>query len=187
MLTDDEIARLTPLERAELIERLARPIGELGTRAAQMRRAQRLRLLVLVFSTALLVPWIAYLAMTLPHHYEARHWRAAWVGFDVLLTALLGLTVVLAYQRRMLVVLSAFPAAVLLVTDAWFDVLTADPSDRLWSILSAVFAEIPLALVLFNGSLTLLKLTAARFYRIEPTARVWSVTSLLPARRRVEP
>lgn len=186
MLTDDEIARLTPRERAELIERLARPIGELGARVGWMRRTQRLRLTVLVLATVALVPWMVYLATTLPHHYEARHWRAAWVGFDLLLTGMMGMTVLLAFRRRMLVVLSAFAAAILLVTDAWFDVLTAGPSDRLWSILSAVFAEIPLALLLFNGSVTVLRLTAARFYRIEPTAHIWSAMFLLPSRERFD-
>ena len=39
-------------------------------------------------SAVLLIPWIAYLGLSLPHRYVAHNWDATWVGFDVLLFVL---------------------------------------------------------------------------------------------------
>ena len=46
--------------------------------------------------TALLAPWVAYLATSLPSTHVTTDWYGAWVGFDVLLMVLLGVTGVLA-------------------------------------------------------------------------------------------
>jgi hypothetical protein len=66
------------------------------------------------------------------------------------------------------------------VVDAWFDVMTSAPADRIWSVLLAVFGELPFAAVLFTASVTVIRLVAVRFYRIEPGMRVWQVRFPLP-------
>ena len=42
-----------------------------------------------------LIPWIIYLAHSLPRHYDTGHWRGLWVGFDVLEVVFLLTTAVL--------------------------------------------------------------------------------------------
>jgi len=41
------------------------------------------------------------LAWTLPPRYLAGHWRATWVGFDLVLAAALALTAWAALRRRL--------------------------------------------------------------------------------------
>src|SRR5207247_7591582 len=38
-----------------------------------------------LLGAVVLVPWTAMLFVTLPMHYGANHWRAAWAGVDILL------------------------------------------------------------------------------------------------------
>lgn len=155
-LTDEEIAGLDTTARVELIRRLrtARPDG--GVRSATLRRLRRRRavaLTVTAIAAALLVPWTAYLAWSLPDRYVARSWALTWVGFDVLLMALLGLTAFFAWKRRMLVVLTSFAAGVLLLADGWFDITTSDAHDLGQSIASAIIIEVPLAIFLMGMSI----------------------------------
>jgi hypothetical protein len=70
------------------------------------------------------VPWIGYLAATLPRTARI-HERTAWVGFDIGLVLLLALTGFLAWRGRPRVALAAVATATMLVMDAWFDVLTS--------------------------------------------------------------
>jgi hypothetical protein len=88
-------------------------------------------------------------------------------------------TAVLGVLRRQLVVIVAFTTGVLLVCDAWFDIITASPVDRTASVLTALLAELPLAAVLITGALRLLRLTLTRLYLIDPGAPLWRVP-LLP-------
>ncbi|HEX6499816.1 MAG TPA: hypothetical protein VF054_12395 [Micromonosporaceae bacterium] len=95
----------------------------------------------------LTVPWIAYLAMTLPARTTTVHYRGAWVGFDIGLVVLLGLTAYLAWRgsRRLEIVASA--TATTLAIDAWFDVSTTPMPDLVASVLLAVLVELPLAAI----------------------------------------
>jgi len=114
------------------------------------RPAQRESLMtVLVASSLGLAVWTAYLAWRLPVHYRANHWDAAWVGVDIAQMAMLLGTAWAAWRRRVIIVLFAVGAAMLFVTDAWFDIMTASGADLWRSLLSAVAIEIPSALVLF--------------------------------------
>src|SRR2546423_3243483 len=70
------------------------------------------------------VPWVIFLAVTLPHHATFAHYRAVWVGFDSGLIAVLALTALLAWWARPQVALSSTAAATMLLVDAWFDVMT---------------------------------------------------------------
>ncbi len=181
MLTDEQIATMSPTERHELIKRLARPVDEVLPSRRWLHRTRELRILLLVGSAAVLVPWIAYLAVTLPPRYVANNWDVTWVGFDVLLLVMMVATAVLGYLRRQLLVLTAFATGVLLVCDAWFDVMTAHGGDQAWSVVSAVFVELPLAAVLITGAFQILRLTAARLWVLDPGAHAWDVRIPLPS------
>lgn len=105
-----------------------------------------------------LVPWIVYLALTLPQNYSAQHWRATWVGFDILLLSFMIGTAVLGFLRHSLLTPIAFTTGVLLVCDAWFDIMTARRGDMMVSVLSALFGELPLAAILIIGTLRMIQL-----------------------------
>jgi hypothetical protein len=70
------------------------------------------------------IPWTAYLAATLPRTIRVYD-RTAWVGFDIGLVIMMGLTGWLAWRGRPRVALAAVATATMLVVDAWFDVLTS--------------------------------------------------------------
>jgi hypothetical protein len=95
-----------------------------------------------------LVPWVIWLAVTLPPNNVSSHYRLAWVGFDVLLCGALARTAWLAWRRSPFVVNVASATAALLVVDAWFDVTTsAGGQDLVVSAVLAVTVELPLAMV----------------------------------------
>lgn len=182
MLTDEQIAAMTAEERGTLIRRLARPVDdEPAPSRWLMRHLREMRVALMVGSVVVLVPWTAYLAVTLPRTYVAHHWDLAWVGFDVMLLLLLLTTAVLGFLRRQLVIVTAFATGVLLLCDAWFDVLTAQAPDRPVSLVTAVAVELPLSVVLMAGSLQLLRLTAARLWTLEHGAHSWQVPLPLPS------
>jgi len=92
----------------------------------------------------LLLPWIGYLAATLP--YTARvHDRTAWVGFDIALMIMLALTAFLAWRGIAKVLLAATATATMLVVDAWFDVMTSRRGRELDQALLLAVVELTLA------------------------------------------
>ena len=133
------------------------PIGaytahpSLADLARTARRARGLALLCLACA-ALLVPWAAYLATSLPKTYVTANWNVAWVGFDLVMTALLVATGVLAHRRHPLHAPIAFATAAFLVADAWFDIMTSTGNDLAVSLVSAALVELPLAAVLVRGA-----------------------------------
>jgi hypothetical protein len=181
MLTDAQIAGMTPEQRRDLIDRLAAPLEEITTSSRWLMRTREIRMVVMVISVVMMVPWIAYIGMTLPHRYVAHNWDLTWVGFDLLLLILLASTALLGYLRRQLVMLTAFATGVLLLCDAWFDVMTSDDVDRTWSSVTALVVEIPLAVLLITGALQMLRLIAARLWSLEHGARVWDIRIPLPS------
>jgi hypothetical protein len=178
VVSDDAIAAMSPDERRELIHRLERPIEDLVTSPA-FQRVRRIRLLLMIGAMIGLVPWIVYLALTLPDKYVAYNWQATWVGFDILLLFFVAATVVLGLLRRQLLILTAFTAGVLLVCDAWFDVVTAAPDDMWLSLTIAALGELPLAVVLITGALRIVRLTVTRLWLLDPGLPLWRLP-LLP-------
>lgn len=71
-----------------------------------------------------LVPWIGYLAATLPTA-ERTYQRLPWVGFDIALMLALAATSILAWRGSPRIAFAATVTATMLVTDAWFDVTTS--------------------------------------------------------------
>ena len=103
------------------------------------------------------------------------------MGFDVLLLVMMVATAVLGYLRRQMLVLTAFATGMLLICDAWFDVLTAHGDDQVWSVVTALVVELPLAAVLIAGSMQILRLVAARLWALDPGAHTWQVRIPLPS------
>ncbi|TCK22334.1 hypothetical protein [Pseudonocardia endophytica] len=154
-MTDDLLEAMSVEERRDLAVRLARFERPEQPGAAERRR--RRFVTVAAAGSVVLVPWIAVLALTLPHRYVAAHWTLAWVGFDVALLAGLATTAYLAWRARPTMIVPALITATLLVCDAWFDTTTADRSDRLVSALSALLVELPMAVVLIAAAILVIR------------------------------
>jgi hypothetical protein len=163
MYSDGELRAMTAEQRSDLARRLAVVQGPPIERDARRRLFTRLILVVTLF----LIPWTILLAFTLPRHYVAARWGAVWVGFDVFLTAWLAVTAWAAWRRRQLVIVAALVTATLLLTDVWFDVLTAGTrNDLLISIATALCGNIPLAILLVLVAHRLIMATAQNVRRL---------------------
>lgn len=98
----------------------------------------------------LLVPWTVFITATLPAEHHTPHWALAWGGFDVALAAAAATTAWATARAPDWLPLPASITGTLLVCDAWFDVLTAQPGAELReAILTAALAEVPLAALCF--------------------------------------
>jgi hypothetical protein len=95
----------------------------------------------------ILLPWIAYLAYTLPSRQVSADYDIAWAGFDVMLLVALASTGYFALRRSRYLATAAAAAAALLVVDAWFDVMTTLPGQRAGPAVLAALVELPLASV----------------------------------------
>ena len=103
-----------------------------------------------MLAAIVLVPWVVFLARSLPSTHAAAHWDIAWAGFDVGLALLLLGVAVSAWRRSPWLEGAATAAAALLVVDAWFDILTSSTSlERGVAIGEAVLVELPLAVLCF--------------------------------------
>ena len=183
MIDKVELRRMSHAERREL----ARLLAEFGESASSepdpgevkpgepdpdradpfeydpsLRRERRLALLVAAGCCVILAGWIVVLAATLPHHFDAHHWRAVWVNFDVFLLAAFAATAWAIWRERQILILLLVLIGTMLFCDAWFDVGTSLATGGVWiSLLSALFAELPLAFLAFAGARRLLRATVA--------------------------
>lgn len=179
IVSDATIAAMSAAERRDLIGRLERPLAEVFPRPGGFERVRRIRLGLMATGSVVLIPWIVYLAFTLPDIYVAHNWTATWVGFDCLLVVFMAATAVLGYLRRQVLILTAFTTGVLLICDAWFDIMTAGPNDMWLAIATALFGALPLAIILIGGTLRIIRVTATRLWLLDPGARLWGLP-LLP-------
>ena len=134
-------------------------------RSRRLVQIRRIREWVALCAAIALIPWTVFLGLTLPQSYTAQHWQLTWVGFDVLLLVFMTATAVLGFTHHHLLTLFAFTTGVLLVCDAWFDVLTAKRGDLVVAVLTAALGELPLAPVLIVGSLRIVRLQGPPFSR----------------------
>jgi hypothetical protein len=162
LVTDDEIASLSDAQRSDLIRRLEAGDGPSLPAAPMRGRVRAAHLGLLIGSAAALIPWTAYLAVRLPANYTAYNWDTTWVGFDVILLVLLATTVTLALMQRRLVMGAAFATGVVILCDAWFDVMTAGPGDFWPSLATAAFIELPIAAVLVRAAFRVYRLDRLR-------------------------
>ena len=150
-------------------------------RSRRLIEIRRIREWLTLYAAIALIPWTIYLGLTLPESYPAQHWQATWVGFDILLLAFMIATALLGLARHRLLTLFAFATGVLLVCDAWFDVLTARRGDFAVAVLTAAFGELPLAAVLIVGTLRIVRLQGPPLGRTR-----WPFPVLRQARSRHE-
>jgi hypothetical protein len=172
VLSDDQIAAMSAEERLALARRL-RPAHKKAPRSPESISIRRIRLWLSAAAALALIPWIAYLALTLPQNYAAHNWRAAWVGFAILLLVFLIRTAMLGFLHRHLLTVAAFTTGVLLICDAWFDIMTAGPEDRMISVLTAALGELPLAIILMGGTLRMVRLTLTSLLLLDPATPSW--------------
>ena len=132
-------------------------------RSRRLVQIRRIREWVALCAAIALIPWTVFLGLTLPQSYTAQHWQLTWVGFDVLLLVFMMATAVLGFTHHHLLTLFAFTTGVLLVCDAWFDVLTARRGDFVVAVLTAALGELPLAAVLIVGALRIVRLQGPPF------------------------
>lgn len=100
------------------------------------------------FCAAILLPWVVYLSLSLPTHQITDHWDIAWSGFDVVIIILLIVSAYFLARRSIWIILSSAALSMLLIIDAWFDVITARAGKDTWhAILLAGFIELPVALL----------------------------------------
>ncbi len=150
MDSEVDLTQMSDHERAVLMRRLV----ELRTRDPLLDKINLYRrrrfLTLLTLACVWLIPWIVYLALTLPGHYNAGAWQVAWVGFDVMLLGGLTVTAYLIWRKRQLAILAAMFTGTLLICDAWFDVtLASGRSDFGVTIFTAICGELPLAALMF--------------------------------------
>lgn len=102
---------------------------------------------LLLISGVFTLPWTANLAAVLPDKSEAAHYNTSWVGFDLLLCALLIRTGWSLLRGRAYAEVTAAMTAVMLFVDAWFDVLSAPTTARFAVALTlALCAEVPMSI-----------------------------------------
>ena len=120
--------------------------GDPGFSLAFVKRRARRMAALFALAGVCLVPWIVYLAISLPKRDVDTHYRAAWVGFDILLVTSIVMTAYYAFRVDTRVQLPAMATATLLVVDAWFDVMTAGHRQAtIEALLMAAFIELPAA------------------------------------------
>ncbi|HWT47780.1 MAG TPA: hypothetical protein VN255_04060, partial [Mycobacterium sp.] len=171
ILTDAQIAALTPEQRRDLIIRLEQPLSDVID-PVLLSRIRRIRLGLMIGGAIAMIPWLVYLAMTLPGNYVAHNWPATWIGFDVLLVGFMLATAVFGYLRRQVLLFAAFTSGVLLICDAWFDLMTAGPDDVWLSVFTALLIEVPLAIFMIRGAQRIMRLTMMRLWLLDPGVRL---------------
>ncbi|WP_067821675.1 hypothetical protein [Nocardia inohanensis] len=172
-LSDEEIAGMSDAERRALIERLQLPPDRVLPRPGLVRWHRRVRLTLMVGGSVALIPWIVFLALTLPAEYTARNWSVTWVGFDILLVLMMAATAYLGWRRRAMLMLPAFGTGLLLLVDAWFDIVTADARDVWVSVGTALLGELPLAALQISGALMLFRFLVLAHPLHDPAVSAW--------------
>jgi hypothetical protein len=105
-----------------------------------------------------LIPWDV-LMFSVPQVVNVpKHWVLVWGGFDCFLILGFAVTAFRLMTRSPKGAVTAAMTGTMLLIDAWFDVLTTHRGGQTVSILMAVFAEIPCALICFYVSRRIVKL-----------------------------
>ena len=152
-ITEEDVRGMTADERARLARMLAEMTAD-DVRDGPLRQTHRGRFLrFVVLTCVLLIPWTAYLAITLPPKFTADRWSLTWTGFDVALIAVIAATGWAAVRRRQFVAIGLVVWGTLLACDAWFDVtLDWGSPGLLASLLTALFVELPVSAMAFMAA-----------------------------------
>jgi hypothetical protein len=162
---------MTPDERRQLARTLAaidrpHPLIDPG-----LRRRRRFGLLVTIACCLGLAAWIAILILYLPGRYTSHDWRTVWVGLDIAELAGFAATAWAAWNQRQVLIFFMNITGTLLVCDAWFDLALAYGSGGFtMSLVSALAAELPLALLLFTSARRLVRFTIQTMMQLSGVA-----------------
>lgn len=185
MLDEAELRRMSPEQRARLARTLAALDAPRFLNDPKAKRRRKLALTLAIGCCIFLAAWIGVLAATLPSRYSSGGWRGAWVGFDIALLLAFASVAWTAWRGKQLLIVCLIVTATLLCCDAWFDLTLDWGTNGIWfSLLSAIFAEIPLAILMALGARRLLRLTVATEMALEgatgPVPPLWQVALLGP-------
>lgn len=175
MLNKSELQRMSPQDRARLAHDLVALDGPHLFTPVRVRGNWRRRLLIsaTLVCAVVLAAWTGYLAATLPDHYRAGGWSAAWVGFDAALLVMFAATAWAAWRRRQVLLLCLVVLATLLCCDAWFDTtLDWGTHGFMAAVTLALVAELPVAVTALVGVRRLLRLTIGRMEALEGNGRL---------------
>jgi hypothetical protein len=189
---------MSPEERQQLARVLAAidlPHPLIDPKIGRRRQAG---LLIMMAVCLILAAWIGLLAVSLPLTFKINQWRAVWVGLDVAELIGFAATAWASWKQRQVIVFCMIFTGTLLICDAWFDiVLDYGTPNITMSVISAVFAEFPLAFLLFAGARRLVRITIETVMRLEgvpgPVPPMWRIplfadglAECLPARLRTQ-
>jgi hypothetical protein len=184
MIDEAELRLMSPEQRARLARTLAAlDLPRPPTRDPKIKRRRRIALTIIIACCLFLAVWIVVLALTLPNKYKAGGWRGAWVGLDIIELMALASVAWTAWRGKQLLIVCMIVTATLMCCDAWFD-LTLDWGTRSFpfSLVSAIFAELPLAVMMIMGARRLLRLTIATTMALQgnhgPVPPLWRVPLL---------
>ncbi len=136
-------------------------------RISNPARLGRLIAVAVGLAALFMIPWTVFLGYTLPRRYEAGHWSLLWIGFDVILCVVLSAFAWLTWKRRQLMLVTAIIAGTLLFCDAWFDVITSWGNRDHWvTVITALFAELPLAALMFWLAYRAIRRSLAAYYAV---------------------
>ena len=153
ILEPDSLAEAVEEETEEVIEKI---LGKKHSRFMEF---------VLACSLFGVIGVIIFLSIDLPSSYVAKNWDIAWVGFDSGLLVTLALTLWAVWKQRQVSIISSAICGSILIIDSWFDVATSHGGRDFYSALAtAVFLQVPFALVLFRFSRNVMHRSLANSY-----------------------
>ena len=167
------LGQLSHLERADLLRRLQELIASEFALSRHLLTARRWFIGFLALCCVALIPWTIGLGLSLPRTYVAANWQVLWTGFDVALLVCLSVTAWSLWKQRQILVPASIITSVLLLCDAWFDLLTAHGHRQfILSAATALFGELPLAAMLCLVSIRALRMAGRAARGLEQSAPV---------------
>ena len=175
-VSDHTLRSLSHPERADLLRRLQMLTASEFDISRRRQTARRWFVRFLAVCCISLIPWTIGLGVSLPRTYVAANWWLLWTGFDVVLLGCLSVTAWGLWKQRQVVVPASIITSVLLLCDAWFDLFTANGHRQLIvSAATALFGELPLAVMLSLLSVRALRVGARATRAMEQNAPVTSL------------
>ncbi len=181
-ISDQMLGELSHLERADLLRRCQELTASEFSLSRRLLTARRWFIALLAVCCVALIPWTIGLGLTLPRTYVAANWQVLWTGFDGVLLSCLAVTAWSPWKQRQILVPASIITSVLLLCDAWFDLLTANGHGQLIvSAVTALCGELPLAAILCLVSIRALRMAgraASGLGQSAPVSPLWR-TSLI--------
>ena len=159
--SSSDIASWSDPEREHVARLLAKNVG--STREAfGIFVLREISIAVTLGAAVLLVPWITWLAYSLPITEKTQAWSLAWVGFDCILAVVLLSTAWLGHKRRQIALVGLVMAGSMMLMDAWFDItLSWGTRGFGGAVLSGILVEMPVGLLLITSALLIMRRSAA--------------------------